>query len=238
MSEKLIQNIAHKLGYRHNTQIIQKITENSRLLHLKQNAVMSGLGEMAKLVICTDLAASTIGLSFDMETALKVSGMRKAQYANYRRIIQKLIGNSKSVKIPDLCLQLGLPRHVQEAAIQQLPKYLGYMTRVNRGLDEKHPQYAVIVLYGIARQNKVRVSKSAFANVCNLKTDQWKILEESWGKFNKESQEEVKQKKGEDDVEMVVEECKTEATTDEAEDYEVWKQRILAKAYEDLKRRK
>ncbi|XP_055705674.1 origin recognition complex subunit 6 [Phlebotomus papatasi] len=238
MGENFIQNIVRKFGYQENVQMIQKIKENSRLLHLKQNSMTSGIGEIAKIVICTDLAASEMGLSFDTELGQKLCGLRKGLYANNRRIVQKLIGNSKSIGIPALCLQLGLPSQIQETAADELQKYLTYMTRINQDIDRKHPQYAAITLFKIAQMRKIKVSKTSFASSCSLKTDQWKMLEESWEKYARDSKEKVRsrEEKTDQDVEMVEETPKEGNNAEEIEDYEVWKKRILARAYENLRK--
>ncbi|GAB0097170.1 Origin recognition complex subunit 6 [Sergentomyia squamirostris] len=234
MSDKLIQDLSLKLGYRENPHILEKSTENCRLLSLKQNSMTSSIGEIAKVVICIDLAASIIGISFDTNTALKICGLKKSNYANYRRIIQKLIGGTSSVGVPELCLQLGLPAHVQEAAIEELPKYLKFIQR--NATDSSNPQYAAVVLYGVARSRKIKVSKVAFCNTCSLKKDQWKILEDSWHQYRQER--EKKSTAMDVDVQEeskdVTENLKRPGKAEEIEDYEVWKQRILTRAYNDV----
>lgn len=172
------------------------------------------------------------------ELAQKLCGLRKGLYANNRRIVQKLIGNTKSVGIPELCLQLGLPSQIQGTAAEDLQKYLAYMIRINQDIDRKHPQYAAIALFKTAQMRKIKVSKTAFASSCSLKTDQWKMLEESWEKYARDSKEKIRAKEATDqDVEMVEETPKEVNNGEEIEDYEVWKKRILAKAYENLRKK-
>uniref|UniRef100_A0A1B0GJG5 Putative origin recognition complex subunit 6 n=2 Tax=Lutzomyia longipalpis TaxID=7200 RepID=A0A1B0GJG5_LUTLO len=234
------ENIARKLGFQHNPQILEKIKENTRLLQLKQSSMIATIGEMPKIVLCADLAASAMGLPFNTETGIKICGIRKSIYMNYRRIIQKLIGATKIIGIPELCLQMGLPSGVQEAAMEKLPKYLEYMIRIKQTVDREHPQYAGIVLYQIAKQRKVKVSRMRFTQACNLRSEQWKILEDSWEKYEKNSKANELPRAKENTTEDVEMRCdgKKEASTGlESEDYEVWKERILARAYENLRRK-
>uniref|UniRef100_A0A7G3AS90 Protein TEX261 n=1 Tax=Lutzomyia longipalpis TaxID=7200 RepID=A0A7G3AS90_LUTLO len=187
-----------------------------------------------------NLAATAMGLPFNTETGIKICGTRKSIYMNYRRIIQKLIGTTKIIGIPELCLQMGLPSGVQEAATEKLPKYLEYMTKIKQTVDREHPQYAGIVLYQIAKQRKVKVSRMRFTQACNLRSEQWKILEDSWEKYEKNSKANELPRAKEnttEDVEMKCEGKKEASTGLESEDYEVWKERILARAYENLRRK-
>uniref|UniRef100_A0A6M2DQU0 Putative origin recognition complex subunit 6 n=1 Tax=Xenopsylla cheopis TaxID=163159 RepID=A0A6M2DQU0_XENCH len=235
----MVQMMAQKLGFNENKPLINKANELMRLLKMKSlggNAIT--LSDSAQSVICLDLASSSIGISFDVDHAIKLSGVKRNTYLSGLRTIEKLLDLAKELTVNELCVQLGVTS-IKEKADLLLTKY-----KNSHNCDVTHPQYVAMAVFQACRVGKIKVQRNMIIPFSRLKPSQWSILEKSWSTWVddklstllKESSEESKDNFSEDtnkDTNTSTPSFKTA----EIEDYEVWKKRILEEAYRELELR-
>lgn len=218
------------------------------MLHLKSSGSATfNVGDYAKATICTDLACSLLGLPFDADIALKLTGMKKAAYASSKRCVEKILDISKTKGINEICVQLGL-NNVQKEAFTMLENYKRYMEGGQSEVDFSHPQYATMAVFQACKKLKVKASKPKLVSCSHLKQNQWIILEKNWEKFLSNTQNGSVATKVEERNEGVdhgtVEEVAVVETRaaglkhsspESIEPYVNWKKRMLEKAYRELK---
>lgn len=191
--------------------------------------------DLAKTVICIDLAATLLNQPIPEEDLKKSSGLRKADYNRARRTIETLLDLGRCTTINEICIQLGL-NEVKTAALDVLSKYQQFVP----GDDLKHPQYAAMAVFMACKRLKMKPPKQKLTACSQLRAAQWNLLEKKFENML-EAVQPVAKKQIEENMEVDIasdEEEDTEAASeekrDEVEDYYVWKARVLKKAYEDL----
>lgn len=239
---KLITQIGQKLGLADHDQLVPKSTELLRLLQIKSSGVTNALGDYAKATICMDLASSLLGLPFDNETALKLSGLKKSVYVNNKRTIEKILDMTKSIGIPEICIQLGL-NQVQKEAAGMLEEYKRFVDGNNAEIDFAHPQYAAMAVFQACKKLKVKPQKTKLVPFSHLKPAQWTMLEKNWERFLASSNVAAKANV----ISIVSEDPVVEklvgvqgnalkhSSPEKIEPYTSWKKRMLEKAYRELK---
>ncbi|KAH8345585.1 hypothetical protein KR084_011556 [Drosophila pseudotakahashii] len=238
----LIEQLITKMGLREEPSVMEKTTELVRLLELRSTNVPLQINEYGKIVLCADLASCLLGIGFDKEQALKLSGLRKSHYLNNKRMFEKLLDLNKLASVNDICVQLGL-NEVARKAEELMTLFKGVAATEDTGTDTTHPQYAAMAVFQACRLLKKKVSKSKLMPFSNLRPTQFQQLEQQWclmiakhhkegkgpacydldGKLKESQQENIKGQEGK------------KAMKPQAEDYEIWKARMLAAAQAKLK---
>nr|XP_040237289.2 origin recognition complex subunit 6 [Anopheles coluzzii] len=248
---KLLLQLVQKLGLANYESLAPKATELQRLLEIRSSSgMMSTLGDYAKATICIDLASSLLGLPFDTDTALKLSGLRKTAYANGRRTLEKVLDINKTLGIGEICVQVGVTQVQQEAATL-LEAYKQYAGQGGAGIDFSHPQYATMAVFQACKRQKVKPPKTKLLPFSHLKPAQWSMLEKNWEKFLATGAADMGPK-GANTRGVVVKElaargeeeeqangggssaARKHASPEKIEPYQSWKKRMLEKAYREL----
>ncbi|KAI8124824.1 Origin recognition complex subunit 6 [Lucilia cuprina] len=243
----LIEQLITKMGLRDEPNVLEKTTELVRLLELRSTNVPLQINEYGKIVLCADIAATLMGIPFDKEQALKMSGLRKSHYANNKRMFEKLLDLNKLVGVNDICLQLNL-NQVNKKAEELLELYRKVITsEQSSDVDISHPQYAAMAVFSACKLCKQKVSKTKLMPFSNLKPSQWQQLEQRWEKFmakhyNDALDNKLKKQNSEDQATATATDDDSSKKTysdkklrNEIEDYEKWKKRMLAMAHAKLK---
>ncbi|XP_067626745.1 origin recognition complex subunit 6 [Eurosta solidaginis] len=246
----LIEQMLCKMGLRDEPNMQSKTLELLRLLELRSANMPLQLNEYAKTIICADIAATLVGITFDMEQANKLSNLRKSHYTRHKRMIEKLLDLNKIVGVNDICVQLNLTEVTQKAN-ELLELYKMVIIKENAG-DESdliHPQYAAMAVFQAAKMLKQKVSKQKILSFSNLRPTQWQQLELRWSKFLSKHYKDATDKNlkiyaaeiavnhGSGAVNPKsdnVTESTKRAATSTVEDYDKWKQRMLKMAEEQL----
>lgn len=185
---------------------------------------------------------------FFQATALKLAGLKKPSYLNYRRILEKLLDINKPIGVAEICVHLNLIE-IQAACLSLLDKYANSRENNLRNIDTKHPQYAAMAVAQMCRLRKIKVPKSKLIGFSHLKPAQWALLEKSWDTWLLENGDEI--------LELLPNKNRSRGLTNGTEtdhtnglaakqppdvllaanvieDYEAWRERILKKAFEDI----
>ncbi|XP_052861162.1 origin recognition complex subunit 6 [Anopheles cruzii] len=241
---KLLLQHIQKLGLASHESLAPKSTELHRLLLIRSSGALTGnLSESAKATLCIDLAASLLGLPFDTETALKLSGLKKPAYSGGRRMVEKVLDITRTVGIGEICVQLGL-NQVQKEATGLLEAYKRHAD-TGTGSDFTHPQYAAMAVYQACQRRKVKPPKTKLVALSHLKPTQWTMLEKNWEKClanapvansaqddNKEPAMQIEEEtRGQTDSKHA---SRKHGSPEKVETYQNWKKRMLEKAYREL----
>lgn len=241
---KLLLQMIMKLGLSDNEQLLPKATELLRLLHVKSGAGVTNLGDYAKVTICIDLASGLLGLPFDSEIALKMSGLKKTAYANSRRTLEKILDLNKPIGITEMCTQLGL-NHIHKEAAALLESYQRYVSSNHSEIDFAHPQYIAMAIFQTCKKQKIKPPKSKLVSISHLKPAQWSVLEKNWDNFlatrsnktqgkEQDEREAVNESADEQTTPTKQGNCLKHSSPEKIEPYVNWKKRILEKAYREL----
>ncbi|XP_053688659.1 origin recognition complex subunit 6 [Sabethes cyaneus] len=241
---RLLVQMVQKLGLANQEQVVPKSTELLRLLQIKSVGSVANLGDYAKAIICVDLACSLLGLPFDAESAVKLSGLKKTAYANNRRTLEKLLDINQVIGINEICIQLGL-HQAQKEATALLDSYRKYSGGANGEVDFTHPQYAAMALFLACKRLKIKPPKAKLIAFSHLKPTLWSLLEKNWEKFlaSASNMDAAKGKqRAKDEIMPAVEQVTQKqsnglkhSSPEKIEPYGNWKKRMLEKAYRELK---
>lgn len=240
---QMIDQLVQKMGLIDEPKIISKTTELLRLLDLRSTNVNTAINEYAKIVLCIDLAATFLGIPIDQENALKLSGLRKSQYANNKRMFEKLLDLNKQIGISEICTKLGI-NELAKKATELLELYKSIVENEANDIDITHPQYPSMAVYQASKLGQKRMSKQKIMAISHLRPSQWTLLEQRWDKFVATHYAQSKDKKvkspsggdgnpKEETAQKSSQELKRPHVP-EVEDYEVWKNRMLGMARLEL----
>ncbi|XP_046387030.1 origin recognition complex subunit 6 [Ischnura elegans] len=168
----ILRDLSVKLGVTNS--ILRKGSEISRLLQLKistNSRVLQQFNDSCRHILCLDLAASSLGVAFDRETAIALSGMKKRLYLNGYHMFEKMLGLEQKISVKTVCIQLGCSE-VIELAESLLNRYVEEHSRGsnrNKPLDLQHPMYAAFAVYCACRHKKVKVSKKVLVEMSRIK---------------------------------------------------------------------
>jgi origin recognition complex subunit 6 len=238
-TNKILLINSERLGIR-NSVTIQKAEAFLRILNTKTAA--KTISDAAKIVLCLDLAATSSGIGFDKNTALKLAGLRKGVYQNNLNNLEKMLDLDKPLTISELCVQLSCTE-IKETAETILQSYKEHDTKIK---DIRHPQYVAAAVFTSCKLKRVKVDKSQLRAISRLKLSQWNELLEEFGKFTaslglsrtKEAKKNASTEQ-EELMEVVETSLKTKSMNkeDKMEDYDVWRERILHKASAEVLQR-
>uniref|UniRef100_A0A182Q437 Origin recognition complex subunit 6 n=1 Tax=Anopheles farauti TaxID=69004 RepID=A0A182Q437_9DIPT len=243
-SNKLLSQLVQKLGLASHEAVEPKSTELQRLLEIRASSgMLSNLSDSAKATLCIDLASSLLGLPFDTETALRLSGLKKTAYANGRRTVEKILDINKTVGIGEICVQVGLSQ-VQQEATGLLEAYKRYAGEGQANIDFTHPQYATMAVYQACKRQKLKPPKTKLVSFSHLKPAQWSLLEKNWDKFlttapaitpqNVRQPATKAEQQSERGTVIASGAARKHASPEKIEPYHNWKKRMLEKAYREL----
>ncbi|XP_017044987.1 origin recognition complex subunit 6 [Drosophila ficusphila] len=236
----LIEQLINKMGLQEESNALEKTTELVRLLELRSTNVPLQINEYGKIVLCADIASCLLGIGFDKEQALKLSGLRKSHYQNNKRMFEKLLDLNKLASVNDICVQLGL-NEVARKAEELMTLFRG--VAATEDTDTNHPQYATMAVFQACRLLKKKVSKTKLMPFSNLRPTQFQQLEQQWDRMIAKHYKEVKLgpsfdlegKLKESQQENIKGQEANKAQKPQAEDYEKWKARMLSAAQAKLK---
>ncbi|KAH8402293.1 hypothetical protein KR009_011080 [Drosophila setifemur] len=238
----LIEQLITKMGLRDEPNVKEKTTELVRLLELRSTNVPLQINEYGKIVLCADLASCLLGIGFDKEQALKLSGLRKSHYLNNKRMFEKLLDLNKLVNVSDICVQLNLSEAARKAE-ELMTLFKAVAATEGIGIDTEHPQYAAMAVFHACLMLKKKVAKTKLMPFSNLRPTQWQQLEQQWERMIAKHYKENKvvtsfdldEKLKQSQKENLKSQPPKKPQKPQAEDYEKWKARMLEAAYAKLK---
>ncbi|KAJ8935423.1 hypothetical protein NQ314_012843 [Rhamnusium bicolor] len=140
----VLTDTAERLGIQDDS-TIRKAKEFLRVFQSKGS--VKTLSDIAKTILCLDLASSYSGICFDKDTALKLSGLKKSAYQNNLHTVEKVLELDKPLTISELCVQFNCTV-VKDLAEEILKKYKATDNKIK---DLGHPQYVTASVYAACK---------------------------------------------------------------------------------------
>ncbi|WOL11546.1 origin of replication complex subunit 6 [Canna indica] len=140
-------------------------------------------GEVAKAIICMELAASRFGVVFDRQTAIKMSGMSEKAYMRSLNAMQTGIGVKPSLDIRQLGIQFGCVRlipFVQKGLSLYKDRVLTALPPSRRAsTDFSRPVFTAVAFYLCAKRHKLKVDKMKLIDLCGTSESEFVTVSNS-----------------------------------------------------------
>ncbi|GJQ76588.1 hypothetical protein Trydic_g15452 [Trypoxylus dichotomus] len=220
--------------------VIMKSEEYFRLCFAKSN--LDKINDVPKAILCLDLSARNTGVAFDKAAAVKLSTLPPVIYQKYFNLIETSLEITETLTVAKLCVKINCSE-AQDLADHILSKYQAENAMVT---DLRHPQYVSVAVYTACKLKELKVSKVQLRHESRLRPSQWKQLENKFLMLVKQTGLDVEVKRGKKKIKGEAKEIlakviesndnvKEEVLSEEIEEYEIWKARILKEANEALK---
>ncbi|KAK8934726.1 Origin recognition complex subunit 6 [Platanthera zijinensis] len=158
-----ISAIASRLGLTDSKSLIRKAEELRRLSDVQFDSSIIGVGEVAKAVICLEIAASRLQVIFDRSSAIRMSGMSEKAYIRCFNAMQNGIGVKARLDVRELAVQFGCVRlisFVQKGFSLYKDRFLGALPASRRAnTDFSRPVFTAVAFYLCAKKHKLKVDK-------------------------------------------------------------------------------
>lgn len=138
------------------------------------------LSDYAKIVLSLEISAQLLGITFDHSNKLKLSSLKKSEYNNNKKIIEKVLNLNKRLDIPGIILKLSITNTaIENTAKNIFDTYKSDFSFKNQ-IDFDHPQYVTMSVYQSCKKHKLKIPKTNFVAISNLKPAQFNQCEKDW----------------------------------------------------------
>jgi hypothetical protein len=150
-----------------------KALELLRLFDVKsKSAPLSGAAELAKHMICLDLACQLMQQEYCRPELMKLSGVSEREYSPAFVMVQSVLKIKLPLSIPSVAIKLGCAR-VQVTAQRNLAEFQNKFRDQLSGTQQQHlsfqqnTAYPAVALYLTALKEKLKVDKLELLRLCN-----------------------------------------------------------------------
>ncbi|KAJ1423628.1 Origin recognition complex, subunit 6 [Sesbania bispinosa] len=165
-----VSEIAKKLGFSDSKLLIRKAAELRRLCDVHFDSSIIGVGEVAKAVICLEMAATRLGVLFDRSSAVKLSGMSERAYIRSYNSLHNGLGVKMKLDVRELAIQFGCVRiipSVREGLKLYKDRFLSSLPASRRAsADFTRPVFTAAAFYLCAKKQKLKVDKLKLIELC------------------------------------------------------------------------
>ncbi|XP_045815007.1 origin of replication complex subunit 6 isoform X2 [Trifolium pratense] len=165
-----ISEIAKKLGFSDSKLLIRKAAELRRLCDVHFDSSIIGVGEVAKAIICLEIAATRLGVLFDRSAAVKLSGMSERAYIRSYNSLHNGIGVKLKLDVRELAIQFGCVRiipYVRDGLKLYKDRFLSSLPAARRAsADFTRPVFMAVAFYLCAKKHKLKVDKIKLIELC------------------------------------------------------------------------
>ncbi|KAM6570861.1 hypothetical protein CsatA_014941 [Cannabis sativa] len=158
-----LSDVAKKLGVSESKQLIRKAAELRRLCDVQFDSSVIGVGEVCKAVICLEISATRLGVLFDRQCAIKLSGMSEKAYTRSYNSLQNGLGVKNKLDIRELAIQFGCVRiipFVRKGLSLYKDRFLSSLPASRRAsADFTRPVFTSVAFYLCAKKHKLKVDK-------------------------------------------------------------------------------
>ncbi|CAL9208983.1 unnamed protein product, partial [Musa hybrid cultivar] len=177
--------IASRLGLAGSKPLIRKAEELRRFSDVQFNSSIIGVGEIAKAIICLELAASRFDVVFDRQSAIKMSGMSEKAYMRSLNAMKNGIGVKPSLDVRQLGIQFGCVRlipFVKKGLTLYKDRFLAALPPSRRtSTDFNRPVFTAVAFYLCAKRHKLKVDKLRLIELCGTSESEFATVSTSMG---------------------------------------------------------
>ncbi|KAG0471742.1 hypothetical protein HPP92_016288 [Vanilla planifolia] len=178
-----ISTISARLGLANSKPLIRKAEELRRLSDVQFDSSIIGVGEVAKAIICLEIAATRLQLIFDRQAAIRLSGMSEKAYIKSFNSMQNGIGFRIRLDVRELAIQFGCVRlisSVQKALSLYKDRFLNALPASRRAnTDFSRPVFTAVAFYLCAKKNKLKVDKFKLIELCGTSESEFSTVANS-----------------------------------------------------------
>lgn len=165
-----LSSIAKKLGLSDSKLVIRKAAELRRLSDLQFDSSVIGVGEVAKAIICLEIAATRLGVLFDRSCAVKLSGMSERAYIRSYNSLHNGLGVKMKLDVRELAIQFGCVRiipFIRDGLKLYKDRFLSSLPASRRAsADFTRPVFTAVAFYLCAKKQKLKVDKLKLIELC------------------------------------------------------------------------
>ncbi|KAL5098861.1 hypothetical protein RYX36_003188, partial [Vicia faba] len=165
-----ISEIAKKLGLSDSELLIRKAAELRRLYDIHFNSSIIGVGEVAKAIICMEIAATRLGVLFDRSSVVKLSGMSERAYIRSYKSHHNGIGVKLKLDVRELAIRfgcVGIIPYVCDGLKLYKDRFLASLPGARRvSANFTRPVFMAVAFYLSAKKQKLKVDKIKLIELC------------------------------------------------------------------------
>ncbi|XP_050902935.1 origin of replication complex subunit 6 [Lathyrus oleraceus] len=178
-----ISEIAKKLGFSDSKILIRKAAELRRLCDVQFDFSIIGVGEVAKAIICMDIAATRLGVLFYRSSAVKLSGMSERAYIKSYNSLHNGIGVKLKLDVRELSIRFGCVRiipYVRDGLKLYKDRFLASLPTARRAsADFTRPVFMAVAFYLSAKRQKLKVDKIKLIELCGTSESEFSSVSTS-----------------------------------------------------------
>ncbi|XP_057443608.1 origin of replication complex subunit 6 [Lotus japonicus] len=178
-----LSSLAKKLGLTDSKLVIRKAAELRRLADVQFDSSIIGVGEIAKAVICLEIAATKLGVLFDRSSAVRLSGMSQGAYIRSYNSLHNGIGVKMRLDVRELAIQFGCVRiipMVRDGLKSYKERFLASLPPSRRAsADFTRPVFTAVAFYLCAKKHKLKVDKIKLIELCGTSESEFSSVSTS-----------------------------------------------------------
>ncbi|KAG2702350.1 hypothetical protein I3843_06G078300 [Carya illinoinensis] len=165
-----LSEVVKKLGLSESKHLIRKAAELRRLCDVQFDSSIIGVGEVCKAIICLEIAATRLGVLFDRQSAIRLSGMSEKAYSRSFNSLQNGLGVKNNLDVRELAIQFGCVRlipFVKKGLSLYKERFLASLPASRRAsADFTRPLFTSVAFYLCAKKHKLKVDKLKLIELC------------------------------------------------------------------------
>ncbi|KAF5443313.1 hypothetical protein F2P56_035876 [Juglans regia] len=165
-----LSEVVKKLCLSESKHLIRKAAELRRLCDVQFDSSIIGVGEVCKAIICLEIAATRLGVLFDRQSAIRLSGMSEKAYSRSFNSLQNGLGVKNNLDVRELAIQFGCVRlipFVKKGLSLYKERFLASLPASRRAsADFTRPLFTSVAFYLCAKMHKLKVDKLKLIELC------------------------------------------------------------------------
>ncbi|KAL2666978.1 hypothetical protein AAZX31_01G044900 [Glycine max] len=165
-----VSELAKKLGLSDSKLVVRKAAELRRLCEVQFDSSVIGVGEVAKSIICLEIAAMRLSILFDRSSAARLSGMSERAYIRSYNSLHNGLGVKMKLDVRELAIQFGCVRIitlVRDGLKLYKDRFVSSLPASRRAsADFTRPVFTAVAFYLCAKKHKLKVDKLKLIELC------------------------------------------------------------------------
>ncbi|KAL1355969.1 hypothetical protein HN51_007952 [Arachis hypogaea] len=165
-----LSELAKKLSLSDSKLVVRKAAELRRLSDVLFDSSIIGVGEVAKALICLEIAATRLGVLFDRSCAVRLSGLSEKAYIRCYNSLHNGLGVKMKLDVRELAIQFGCVRIiplVREGLKLYKDRFTASLPASRRAsADFTRPVFTAVAFYLCAKKHMLKVDKVRLIELC------------------------------------------------------------------------
>lgn len=157
--------------------LFRKSLELLRLIDMKVKSITN---QAAKCVLSIECASILCGTDLDHQQAVKLSGLKPAEYKRQKDLTEKLLNLNKTLTLDEICAQLEISDRMKNDARILFNEYKAKGSFFD---ESNSTPILAMAIYQSVKQRKdkqVSATKASLLQFSKMKSKAWKQMEDEW----------------------------------------------------------